>query len=177
MNQHVVSPLEEASARDWTQEIWDALQEVADPEIPRLSVVDLGVITNVSFDEESRAAHIVMTPTFTGCPAIEYMKNEIGEKVRALPFIAAANVRVSFEEPWNSNKISERGRAALRESGFAPPPKHDGYIALDVLERALCPYCGSADTELQTPFGPTLCRSIHYCRTCSEAFEQFKPLT
>jgi ring-1,2-phenylacetyl-CoA epoxidase subunit PaaD len=174
MNASVSSAtLDKAAA---VQEIWSALQEVADPEIPRLSVVDLGVITDVSFDEASRAARIMMTPTFSGCPAIEYMKTEVGDKARSLPFVAEVEVRVSFEEPWNSNKISDRGRAILRESGFAPPPKHNGYIELAVLERVPCPYCGSAETELQTPFGPTLCRSIHYCRSCSQAFEQFKPL-
>lgn len=155
-------------------EIWQALQDVADPEIPRLSVVDLGVITRVAVDQ-SNVAHITMTPTFSGCPAIHYMQDAIRERIETMN-VAKVEVNVSFEEPWNSNKITERGRAILLETGFAPPPKHDGYIALSVLEDVACPYCGSHETTLQTPFGPTLCRSIHYCNTCSQAFEQFKPV-
>jgi ring-1,2-phenylacetyl-CoA epoxidase subunit PaaD len=154
--------------------IWQALHDVADPEIPRLSVVDLGVITHVSVDE-SNIAHITMTPTFSGCPAIHYMQDAIRERISTMHF-ADVKVSVSFEDPWNSNKITERGRAILLETGFAPPPKHNGYIELSVLEDVACPYCGSHNTVLQSPFGPTLCRSIHYCNTCSQAFEQFKPL-
>lgn len=154
--------------------IWQALHDVADPEIPLLSVVDLGVITHVKVDEQNRAS-ITMTPTFSGCPAIQFMQDAIRERVASMPF-SGVEVKVSFEEPWNSNKISERGRAILHESGFAPPPKHDGYIELSVLEDVPCPYCGSHNTSLQSPFGPTLCRSIHYCNACSQSFEQFKPV-
>jgi ring-1,2-phenylacetyl-CoA epoxidase subunit PaaD len=154
--------------------IWLALEDVPDPEIPRLSVVDLGVITHVSVDA-ANVAHITMTPTFSGCPAIDMMKTMVRERVEQLAF-ASVEVQVSFETPWNSNRISERGREALRQSGFAPPPKHNGYIELSVLEHVECPHCGSRNTELQTPFGPTSCRSIHFCHNCSEAFEQFKPL-
>jgi ring-1,2-phenylacetyl-CoA epoxidase subunit PaaD len=155
--------------------IWDALLEVSDPEIPRLSVVDLGVITHVRVDENNNA-HITMTPTFSGCPAIGYMQDAIRERIGAMESFAEIDVKVSFEQPWNSNKITERGRAILLETGFAPPPKHEGYIELSVLEHIACPYCASTNTELQTPFGPTLCRSIHYCHNCSQAFEQFKPV-
>lgn len=157
-----------------TEDIVNALREVMDPEIPRLSVVDLGVITNVELLEEN-AARVTMTPTFSGCPALHVMKDAIGERLKLLP-LAKVDVHVSFETPWNSNRITEQGRAILQEMGFAPPPKHDGYFELDVLENIACPFCGSTNTILQTPFGPTLCRSIHYCNSCLQAFEQFKPL-
>ncbi len=156
------------------QDILLALHEVMDPEIPRLSVVDLGVITNVEIGNNN-AVRVTMTPTFSGCPALHVMKNAIRERLELMP-LSSVEVLVSFETPWNSNRISERGREILQEMGFAPPPKHDGYFELDVLENIACPFCGSTNTALQTPFGPTLCRSIHYCNSCLQAFEQFKPL-
>lgn len=157
-----------------TEEVLEALHDVMDPEIPRLSVVDLGVITHVNVTPEN-VAEVTMTPTFSGCPALHVMKESIRERLELLP-LSGVQVNVSFEVPWNSNRISEQGRAILQEMGFAPPPKHDGYFELEVLERVSCPFCGSKNTILQTPFGPTLCRSIHYCNSCLQAFEQFKPL-
>lgn len=154
--------------------ILEALQEVMDPEIPRLSVVDLGVITKIEVSDDN-AATVTMTPTFSGCPALHVMKDSIRERLKLLP-LAGVEVRVSFETPWNSNRITDAGRVILREMGFAPPPKHDGYFELDVLEQVPCPFCASSNTTLQSPFGPTLCRSIHYCNSCLQAFEQFKPL-
>jgi ring-1,2-phenylacetyl-CoA epoxidase subunit PaaD len=156
------------------EDVLNALCDVMDPEIPRLSVVDLGVITNVIITPDNFAV-ITMTPTFSGCPAVHVMKDAIRERLEQMP-LAGVEVVVSFEVPWNSNRISEKGRGILREMGFAPPPKHDGYFELEVLERVPCPFCESTNTTLQSPFGPTLCRSIHYCNSCSQAFEQFKPL-
>ncbi|MCU0428152.1 MAG: phenylacetate-CoA oxygenase subunit PaaJ [Candidatus Kapabacteria bacterium] len=156
------------------EKIWKALENVYDPEIPKLSLIDLGVVTDVIV-ESNDTATVTITPTFAGCPAIHYMQDAIKDSLREIG-ISKPEVRVSFEKPWNSNKISEKGRAILKESGFAPPPKHEGYIELSVLETVTCPFCGSTQTTLQTPFGPTLCRSIHYCNSCLQAFEQFKPL-
>ena len=85
-------------------------------------------------------------------------------------------VVTSFDVQWNSNMISEKGLAALKKHGLAPPPKHDGYIELDVLSDTPCPLCNSRNTTLKTPFGPTLCRSMHYCNNCKNAFEGFKPV-
>ncbi len=155
-------------------DIWQALEDVMDPEIPRLSVVDLGVITGVRLDDNN-VAHVTMTPTFSGCPALHVMSDDIRERVKMLS-VADVVVHVSYEIPWNSNRISERGRGILHEMGFAPPPKHDGYIKLDVLSDVACPFCNSHNTTMQSPFGPTLCRSIHYCHSCQQAFEQFKPV-
>lgn len=155
--------------------IWKALEEVYDPEIPKLSLVDLGVVTDVSISDEQNIS-VTITPTFAGCPAIHYMQESIKEVVALQCNVSTVEVHVSFEHPWNSNKITDKGRTILQQSGFAPPPKHNGYIELTVLENVPCPFCGSKNTNLQTPFGPTLCRSIHYCNSCLQAFEQFKPL-
>lgn len=151
--------------------IW--LDEVKDPEIPVLSLVDLGVITNVDVDKNN--VHIEMTPTFVGCPALDFMKQEIHE-VLAKYGVERVFIEVTFRKPWNSDLISEKGKLALKKFGLAPPPSRELFIELDVLEHAICPRCDGTDTDLKNTFGPTLCRSIHYCNTCKEAFEQFKPL-
>lgn len=155
-------------------EILEALQSVKDPEIPTLSVVDLGVITNVEIQNDT-TVHISMTPTFVGCPAIDVMQSDIRDCITALG-ITNVMVDVNYDIPWDSNRISEKGKAALKSFGLAPPPSYDMVLELDVLHNALCPYCNSANTVMQSPFGPTLCRSIHYCNDCSQAFEQFKPI-
>ncbi|MEL6536431.1 MAG: 1,2-phenylacetyl-CoA epoxidase subunit PaaD [Bacteroidota bacterium] len=157
-----------------TEEIRGWLEEVKDPEIPVLSLNDLGVITGIDHDAEGKVT-VNMTPTFAGCPAIDHMKNEIGE-VLEKHGVADYHVRVSFDTQWNSNMISEQGRKALKDFGLAPPPQHNLIVDLDIIEHATCPHCGSTNTEMKTPFGPTLCRSIHYCHDCLNAFEQFKPL-
>lgn len=149
------------------------LEEVKDPEIPVLSLVDLGVITDVQINDLS--IKIEMTPTFVGCPAIDMMKSEVIDVLQKKG-LENIEVEVNFRSHWTSDKISEKGRAALKKFGLAPPPSGEIIVDIDVLEHAVCPRCSGVDTELKNPFGPTLCRSIHYCNTCKEAFEQFKPL-
>lgn len=150
------------------------LQEVKDPEIPVLSLIDLGVITDIII-ENNNAVCIKMTPTFAGCPAIDFMKKEV-EETLTKNGLSDYSVIVSFEQQWNSNMISEEGRRALKKFGLAPPPKHNLIFDIDIIGNAQCPYCNSNDTFMHTPFGPTLCRSMHYCNNCKQAFEQFKPI-
>jgi ring-1,2-phenylacetyl-CoA epoxidase subunit PaaD len=154
-------------------EVYAWLEEVKDPEIPVLSLVDLGVITSVVVDKDKIT--VEMTPTFVGCPAMEYMKNEI-EVVLKNRGIKNLEVTISFRKPWSSDLISKKGKAALKKYGLAPPPSNKIFTDLEILERAICPRCNSSNTELKSPFGPTLCRSLYYCHNCKEAFEQFKPL-
>jgi len=155
-------------------DIRQMLYQVFDPEIPTISVVDLGVITNISIDDMG-VVSVEMTPTFVGCPAIDVMKNGVIE-VLLKHGIEHPIVTVSFDTPWDSNRVTEQGKKILKEFGLAPPPKYDLVFELDILHKVSCPFCDSENTVLQTPFGPTLCRSIHYCNNCSQAFEQFKPL-
>lgn len=155
------------------KEIWQALEDVKDPEIPTISLVDLGVVTGVEFDGEN--VRVTMTPTFVGCPAMDYMKREVEDRLKQLP-LKNISVEVNLDEPWSTNKITERGREALKKHGLAEPPKFNIEFELDVLEHLACPYCGSADTQMKSPFGPTLCRTLHYCNNCRQAFEGFKPL-
>ncbi len=156
------------------KQIWDILDAVKDPEIPKVSVVDMGIITDVKVDSND-FVNIKMTPTFAGCPAVDYMKKDIKEKISMLP-VSGVDVEVSFDVQWNSNMISERGRKLLKESDFALPNKHNGIVQIEMLTNVECPFCQSNNTILQSPFGPTQCRAIHYCRNCFQAFEQFKPV-
>ena len=157
-----------------TEKIFEYLDEVKDPEIPVLSLVDLGVIREVIFEGDT--LKIVMTPTFVGCPALDLMKHEIIE-VLGKYGIQKIDIQISFREPWTSDLISDKGRAAIKAFGLAPPPSLSNlFTDLDVLEHVPCPRCNSTDTDLRNAFGGTLCRSIHYCNHCREAFEQFKPV-
>jgi ring-1,2-phenylacetyl-CoA epoxidase subunit PaaD len=153
--------------------IYRWLEEVKDPEIPVLSLVDLGVITDVAI-HASRVS-ITMTPTFVGCPALDIMKQEITEVLKRNG-VEHVDIAISYRQPWTSERISEKGKQALKKFGLAPPPSTTLFTDLDVLTHVPCPRCDSSDTELKNTFGPTLCRSIHYCHSCHEAFEQFKPL-
>lgn len=150
------------------------LESVMDPEIPTLSIVDLGIVTGIQSENEGQA-NIKLTPTFSGCPALKIMESLVYDALMQNGF-SDVHVHTSFDVQWNSNMITEKGLEALKKHGLAPPPKHDGYIELDVLSDTPCPLCGSRNTTLKTPFGPTLCRSIHYCNQCKNAFEGFKPV-
>lgn len=155
------------------EQVYTWLEEVKDPEIPVLSLVDLGVITDVQITAND--VFIEMTPTFVGCPALDFMKQDIHETL-SRHGVDRVTIEVTFRKAWNSDLITEKGKAALKKFGLAPPPSRELFTELDVLEHAACPRCNGADTELRNTFGPTLCRSIHYCNRCREAFEQFKPL-
>lgn len=156
------------------EQIKEWLEEVKDPEIPVLSLNDLGVITGIKLDDSGKV-RVDMTPTFTGCPAMDVMKSDV-EQVLKREGIEDFEVILSFDTQWNSNMISEKGRAALKKFGLAPPPQHNLIVDIELIEHAKCPQCDSENTEMKTPFGPALCRSLHYCHNCNQAFEQFKPL-
>jgi ring-1,2-phenylacetyl-CoA epoxidase subunit PaaD len=156
-------------------EVWDALAEIPDPEIPVISLVDLGVIRSVHV--AGKSVRIEFTPTFLGCPALEVMRDAMTERVAALG--AEPEVRVITDDSWSTDRITAEGREKLRASGFAPPaPSQPGGPQLVQLQSNgfRCPYCGSRDTALENIFGPTPCRSVRYCRSCRQPFEQFKTI-
>lgn len=156
------------------QDIWKILEAVKDPEIPTLSMVDMGIITKIEVRGENDV-YVEMTPTFSGCPAIKMMENMVADRLKEAG-ISSPQVVTTFDKPWDSNKITERGLICLKKHGLAPPPKHNGEITQELLEHVPCPFCGSTNTDTKSPFGPTLCRSLHYCNNCLQAFEQFKPV-
>ena len=158
-----------------TSDVWAALAEIPDPEIPTISLVDLGVIKDVAV--ENGNVRIEFTPTFLGCPALEIMRDQMAAKVRALG--AEPDVQVVLDDSWSTDKITPAGREKLRASGFAPPaPRSFGAPTLVQLETSAfrCPYCGSTKTRLENIFGPTPCRSLRYCDDCRQPFEQFKTI-
>jgi ring-1,2-phenylacetyl-CoA epoxidase subunit PaaD len=156
-------------------DVYHALESVHDPEIPTISVVDMGIITDVVV-KDSNVVHVTMTPTFVGCPAIDVMKRDVADAVRLMG-VEEVTVTVNFDVPWSTNLLTEKGRAALLKHGLAPPAQFDTLaLELEVLNNVACPYCGSRNTTLKSPFGPTLCRSLHYCDSCLQAFEGFKPI-
>jgi ring-1,2-phenylacetyl-CoA epoxidase subunit PaaD len=155
-------------------QIWQALADVKDPEIPVVSVVEMGIVRNVTVSEESIV--VKMTPTFSGCPALEVMKRDIEACVRQMGAVSV-KVETVLYPPWSSDWITAEAREKLRRFGLAPPPKHGGnLISVAFLEVTTCPRCGSTNTVIKNAFGPTLCRMIWYCNDCLDAFEQFKPL-
>lgn len=151
-----------------------ALDEVADPEIPAVSIVELGMIAGIEVTADVIAVGLL--PTFVGCPALEVIQASVAS--RLAEFGRPVRVDVSFATPWSSDRISPSGREKLRGSGFAPPPPVRPGRGLPMLESAAvaCPYCGSIRTTLENVFGPTQCRSIRHCADCRQPFESFKAI-
>ena len=155
--------------------VWAALAEIPDPEIPVISLVDLGVVKDVAIDGDR--VRIEFTPTFMGCPALDAMRTQMKAAVTALG--GDPQVDLLLDDSWSTDKITATGREKLREAGFAPPtPRAEGAPTLLQLQKAVhrCPYCASTETRLENIFGPTPCRSVRYCESCRQPFEQFKTI-
>lgn len=156
------------------EQIWTALESVKDPEIPVVSVVEMGIVREVIIGDDG--VTVTMTPTFSGCPALDVMRRDIEACVRGLG-VAEVTVETVLYPPWTTEWISEEAREKLRVFGLAPPPRQSpGPVPITFYDLAACPRCGSTNTTLRNSFGPTLCRMIWYCEDCRDAFEQFKAL-
>ena len=154
--------------------IFTALHDVKDPEIPVISIVEMGIVRDILVTE--KGVTIKMTPTFSGCPALDVIRRDIKASVQQLG-ITDVTVETVLQPPWTSDWITDEAREKLRQFGLAPPPHHDGnLISVAFLDIAECPRCRSKNTIIKNSFGPTLCRMIWYCNDCQDAFEQFKPL-
>lgn len=163
--------------------VWSALATVPDPEIPTVSMVDLGIIERVDVGDRIL---VEILPTFSGCPALDFMAGSVRDALAV--FLLPVDVTVNRSTPWHSGRITPEGREKLRASGFAPPPlgnllqlstelpAHLTELEIDLADGLECPHCGSSDTRLDSLFGPTQCRALYYCRGCRQAFEQFKPV-
>lgn len=154
-------------------DIWEALNEVKDPEIPVVSLVEMGMIRQVAISDHN--VIVTFTPTFSGCPAVQVMKTTIVERLRHLG-VESIEVRETLAPPWSSDWITDEARQKLKAFGLAPPPQHGGDPEILFSDTAACPYCNSRNTVVKNTFGPTLCRAIYYCSDCQQPFEQFKPL-
>lgn len=157
------------------QKIRKVLEGVADPELPSINIVDLGMLHTVT--TKGHTVIIELLPTFSGCPALDMIKNDV---VSAVEKAAAENegidevdVQFVFDPPWTSDRISPQGRENLKEYGVAPPPADHQEGEPWKID---CPYCGSPFTTMENIFGPTACRSILYCTHCKNPFEAMKPV-
>ena len=148
--------------RPSTAEVWDWLAHVPDPEIPVISLTDLGIIRDVAWDEETLV--VTVTPTYSGCPATAIINLDI-EKALHDRGVGKVRLKRQISPPWTTDWISEAGKAKLAAYGIAPP---------DLANTATCPQCGSTDTEEVSRFGSTPCKAQWRCRQCLEPFDRFK---
>jgi ring-1,2-phenylacetyl-CoA epoxidase subunit PaaD len=153
---------------------WQRLAAVLDPEVPVLSVIDLGIVRSVE-EADDGVLHVVLTPTYSGCPAVEVIEASVRE---ALAPLGAVRVVRRLAPAWTTDWISDEGRRKLREYGIAPPGRCEFAAPVRVVARQAiaCPRCGSARTERLSPFGATACKALWRCRACREPFEHFKPI-
>ncbi len=160
-------------------EIFAVLDGVKDPEVPALSVIELGVVRDVEVDG-ARAVTVVVTPTYSGCPAMQVIEDDILAALRAHG-VDHARVRTTYTPAWTTDWMTDEAKAKLEAYGIAPPglaPSADDDLVplrrrADVVR---CPYCKSSDTELRSEFGSTACKSIRFCNACRQPFEQFKAI-
>lgn len=158
------------------QRVWDALGAVMDPEIPAVSIVEMGMIRDVVI--AGGRARVTILPTFTGCPAVPVIEQDVTTAVADIEGIDEVSVEFSFEPAWTPDRITEAGREKLKTFGIAPPTG-DGPVLITQIGLptvAKCPFCGSTRTHNENPFGPTPCRALYYCDDCRNPFEQFKPV-
>lgn len=154
--------------------IWAALADVKDPEIPPVSVVDMGMVSRVAILQGS-CVRVEMTPTFVGCPALEIIRRDVTRRLEQVEGIGQIEVAFVFDPPWTSERITDQGRQRLKSFGIAPPIRETaGSNLINLDEVPPCPYCGSRDTHMENLFGPTACRSIYYCDGCRQPFEGMK---
>lgn len=144
-------------------EVRGALRDVHDPEIPVLSIVDLGIVEAVRV--AGARVDVELLPTVSGCPALGFMADAVRRKVRGLPGVEEVEVTFRLDRAWSTERITAQGRLALTSFGIAPPGPTPA-----------CPYCGSTQTHSASAFGPTRCRAVYYCDACRNPFEQMKTL-
>jgi ring-1,2-phenylacetyl-CoA epoxidase subunit PaaD len=155
-----------ATTLSFKDRVWDILSHVPDPEIPCVSVVDLGIVREV------RGTTLVITPTYTGCPATIAIERDIRAALDRAGF-REMKIETTLSPPWTTDWISEAGREKLRAYGIAPPPKGAAKASLRETP-AECPRCGSSHTEEISRFGSTPCKALHRCLDCREPFDRFK---
>lgn len=156
------------------QQIWDWLEEVADPEIPVLSVNDLGIIRTVELSGES--CKVTITPTYSGCPAMKRIEDDIIEKL-VEKGIKNTEVKLVLSPAWTTDWITENGKRKLKEYGIAPPEDEiDKSVLFAKPVTVPCPKCDSPNTRMVSQFGSTACKAHYQCNECLEPFDYFKCL-
>jgi ring-1,2-phenylacetyl-CoA epoxidase subunit PaaD len=162
----------DASTLSRTEAAWRALAGVPDPELPALSVLDLGIVRAVA-ELDDGTLEVTLTPTYSGCPATEVIEASV---LAALAPIGPAQARTQLAPAWTTDWISDEGQRKLREYGIAPPGRCADTTPIRIVRRVPCPRCGSAYTERLSAFGATACKALYRCLDCREPFEHFKPI-
>lgn len=162
-----------------TERAWEVLGDVLDPEVPALSVRDLGIVRDVI--DHGRELEVVLTPTYSGCPATEVIERSVLDAIAAQG-LGPARATLRRAPAWTTDWISEEGKRKLREYGIAPPGPAlpEGTAPIRIFRasaaKVACPHCGSVHTERTSAFGSTACKSLYRCLDCREPFEYFKPI-
>lgn len=157
---------------------WDVASEVTDPELPMLTLADLGVLRKIKQADDG-ALVVSITPTYSGCPAMATMRDDLVHRLTDAGF-ESVRVNVQLSPPWTTDWITEEGRKALSDNGISPPaeaPRGPVALKLAPTRRAVqCPQCGSEDTEVTSEFGSTACKALYRCRACGEPFDHVKEI-
>jgi ring-1,2-phenylacetyl-CoA epoxidase subunit PaaD len=156
------------------KDAWQVLAEVKDPEIPALSIVDLGIVRHIEL--EGNTVRVILTPTYSGCPALKVIEQEVASALRNRGFRSIV-VDTALSPAWSSDQISDAGRRKLQQAGIAPPsePPPGQPVSRSPAEDTIaCPFCGSTRTTIRSEFGSTACKSLRYCDDCLQPFEHFK---
>ncbi|WP_245926352.1 1,2-phenylacetyl-CoA epoxidase subunit PaaD [Sulfoacidibacillus thermotolerans] len=149
------------------QRVISALAEVKDPEMPMVSLAELGMIYDV--DHQQGHVTVKLLPTFVGCPALQLMRTQVESRLVGIEGVASVDVQFVMDESWTTDRITEEGRKKILEFGIAPPSAE-----FAPHKAPSCSYCGSTNTEVVSMFGPSACRAIYYCKTCNQPFEGMK---
>jgi ring-1,2-phenylacetyl-CoA epoxidase subunit PaaD len=163
------------SNKEIENKIWALLADVPDPEIPVLSILDLGVVRKIEINKE---IEITITPTYSGCPAMNVFQDDIINKLKEND-INNVKIKITYSPAWTTDWINEKSKDKLRDYGIAPPEEgtqDKGVLFQEGKQKVTCPYCKSKDTKLTSQFGSTACKSQHFCNSCVQPFEYFKCL-
>jgi len=157
--------------------VFAVLDTVMDPEVPVLSVRELGIVRDVEIDDAGTVT-VIVTPTYSGCPAITVIEQDILGALASAGY-ANSRVRTAYAPAWTTDWIAPGARAKLKAYGIAPPGRVDDGALVQLMRRreaAQCPYCDSYETEIRSEFGSTACKAVCWCRTCRQPFEEFKAI-
>lgn len=157
-----------------TAKIYEILEGVSDPEIPVLTILDLGIVRDVKVDDATGEVEVVITPTYSGCPAMDFIEVNIRSALQEHG-IVQVKITTVLSPAWTTDWLTESGKAKLKAYGIAPPVGSASKLSLlGEKTEVECPHCGSANTKLVSQFGSTACKALYQCRECLEPFDYFK---